>query len=87
MEPESVREFAERQTRDSFALSDLQQTEQLEYGDSVPGVTCPECGGELVHTSNGAFCEWCMAYVPIVNSAVLVDNDDEDDSEWNDDDA
>lgn len=58
--------------------------DELEYGAIVPGVTCPACGSELVHTSNGAFCEWDTAYVPIVDSAVLV-HDDEDDPDWIDD--
>jgi hypothetical protein len=87
VEPERIRRFAEQQTRDSFALSDLQQTDQLEYGETVPGVTCPECGGELVHTSIGARCDWDQIYVPIIGTAVLIDEDEPDDSEWNDPDG
>jgi hypothetical protein len=58
--------------------------DELEYGDEVPGVTCPECGGELVHTSNGALCDWCRAYVPIVGSVAHVNDDEDDDSDWTD---
>lgn len=65
----------------------LQQTDRLEYGETVPGVTCPECGGELVHTSIGARCEWDQIYVPVSGSIVIVDDVDTDDSEWTDDDA
>lgn len=65
--------------------SHLQDEEQLEYGSVVPGVTCPSCGGELVHTSNGAFCEWCSSYVPIVGSAVHVNEDEDDEPDWTDD--
>lgn len=87
VDAETVRRAAERQTRDSFALSDLQQVDQLEYGDVVPGVTCPECGGDLVHTSIGARCDWDQIYVPIVGSAVLVNNEDEpDQTDWESDD-
>jgi hypothetical protein len=60
----------------------IQHEEELEYGDIVPGVTCPSCGGELVHSSNGAFCDECQAYVPIVGSAVHVEDDTDDDSDW-----
>lgn len=59
--------------------------DELEYGDIVPGVCCPDCGNELVATSNGALCEWCEGYVPVVGSVVTVHEDD-DDEEWNDDD-
>lgn len=65
--------------------SDLQNAEQLEYGDIVPGVRCPDCGNELVHTSNGALCDWCSSYVPVVGSAVHVTEDEDDDSDWTDD--
>lgn len=65
--------------------SAFQDEEQLEYGSIVPGVRCPECGNELVHTSNGAFCEWCTSYVPIVGSAVHVTDDVDDESDWTDD--
>jgi hypothetical protein len=57
--------------------------EPMDYGEIVPGVTCPECGGELVHSSNGAFCEDCTSYVPVVGSAVIV-KDDESDDDWTD---
>lgn len=63
----------------------IQHVEELEYGDVVPGVICPSCGGELVHTSYGAFCDECRSYVPIVGSAVHVVEDDEDDeTDWDD---
>lgn len=63
----------------------MQSVDDLAYGDVVPGVTCPECGGELVHTSNGAFCDWDQSYVPIVGAAVVVEDDDDlDESEWTD---
>jgi hypothetical protein len=58
--------------------------DELEYGEVVPGITCPSCGGELVHTSVGAFCDECRSYVPIVGSAVIVNDDDETD-DWTDD--
>ena len=63
-----------------------QPLEELEYGETVPGVTCPSCGGELVHTSSGALCDECRAYVPIVGSAVHVDDEDDsdDESDWDD---
>lgn len=64
----------------------LQSVDELAYGDAVPGVTCPQCGGELVSTSNGAFCDWDSSYVPIVNAAVLVEEDEDDESEWTDED-
>lgn len=57
--------------------------DELEYGETVPGVVCPSCGGELVHTSSGAFCDWCSAYVPIVSAAIVIDDEDR---EWIDDD-
>jgi hypothetical protein len=90
--PEQIRRFAKQSTEASFRLSgrltsDLQQTDQLEYGEVVPGVTCPECGGELVHTSIGARCDWDQIYVPIIGTAVLIDEDEPDDSEWNDPDG
>lgn len=60
--------------------------EDLEYGETVPGVTCPECGCELVCTSNGAFCEWDSSYVPLVDNRVVVVEDEQDDeSDWDDD--
>jgi hypothetical protein len=62
----------------------VQHVEELEYGDTVPGVVCPSCGGELVHTSYGALCDECRSYVPIVGNAVHVVEDDEDD-DWDDD--
>ena len=58
--------------------------EELAYGDVVPGITCPSCGGELVHTSYGAFCDECRSYVPIVGSAVHVDDDTDDETDWDD---
>lgn len=64
-----------------------QTLEELEYGDTVPGITCPSCGGELVHTSNGAFCDECASYVPIVGSAVHVNDDEDDASDWIDEDV
>jgi hypothetical protein len=63
----------------------LQSVDDLAYGDTVPGVTCPECGGELVHTSNGAFCDWDSSFVPVVGSAVVVSDEEDDESEWDDD--
>jgi hypothetical protein len=54
-----------------------QLLELIEYGTIVPGVTCPACGGELVAASNGAFCEECLSYVPIVGNAVVLDEADE----------
>jgi uncharacterized Zn finger protein (UPF0148 family) len=57
-----------------------QHVELLEYGDIVPGITCPECGGELVHTSNGAFCDECRLYVPVTGSAVVI-------GDWTDEDV
>lgn len=63
-----------------------QPVDELDYGDVVPGVTCPECGGELVYTSNGAFCDWCESYVPVVGSAVVIDEVENDDDEWTDED-
>lgn len=51
--------------------------DELEYGAIVPGVVCPRCGGELVHTSVGAYCDWDSRYVPIIGMAVVID------TEWN----
>lgn len=48
--------------------------EYLEYGETVPGVVCPECGGELVHTSVGAYCDWDSRWVPIIGKAIVVDD-------------
>lgn len=82
---EQIRRFAERHIRDSSRLSREQCEEALEYGAIVPGVTCPQCGGELLHTSNGALCESCTSYVPVVGTAVVLDVEAEDDSDWTDD--
>lgn len=60
----------------------IQHVEESEYGTVVPAVTCPDCGGELLHTSNGAFCDSCESFVPVVGSTVVVI---EDDSDWTDD--
>lgn len=87
MDDETIRRFTQRHTAASFALSGRlpeQAEEELEYGDTVPGVTCPSCGGELVHTSSGALCDECRSYVPIVGSAVHVSDDEDDESEWDD---
>lgn len=62
----------------------IQHVEPIEYGEVLPGVTCPECGGELVHTSNGAFCDDCMSYVPVVGNAIHVNEDEDDESDWDD---
>ncbi len=60
---------------------------ELEYGDIVPGLTCPSCGSELVYTSNGAFCDWDSSYVPVVGGAVIFLDDEDDESDWTDDDV
>jgi hypothetical protein len=66
--------------------ADVQVTDPLEYGAIVPGITCPECGGELLYTSIGALCEPCSSYVPVVGTAVILDVEAGDDSDWTDDD-
>ncbi len=54
--------------------------DELAYGDEIPNVTCPACGGGLLLTSNGGFCDWDSSYVPVVGSAVVIDE-----SDWVDD--
>lgn len=60
--------------------------DELEWGAEVPGVVCPKCGGQLINTSVGAFCDWDLVYVPILTSAVYADEEDDEHLEWTDDD-
>lgn len=87
MEYDGKRHWVELTNPDGYGGSTvpIQHEEELEYGETVPGIVCPSCRGELVHTSVGAFCDECRSYVPIVGSAVHVDEDADDDSDWIDD--
>ena len=58
--------------------------DELDFGDTIPGVTCPDDGAELVYTSSGGFCDWCEKFVPIVG-AVLIVTDEPDGPDWTDD--
>jgi len=58
--------------------------EEFEYGETIPGVSCPACGGGLVHTASGAYCDWCCAYVAVVGELLIVDEDRDDEDEGDD---
>lgn len=60
--------------------------DELDYGEPIPGVSCPECGGELVHTHSGAFCDWCSALVPVIGTVVHLDDEDDEDGDQDDED-
>jgi len=60
----------------------LQLAVELDYGEIVPGVLCPDCACELMNLSAGAWCDWCGAYVPIVDGCVqFSDRETPEDSE------
>lgn len=62
--------------------------DELDYGERIPGVLCPQCGGELVRTHSGAYCDWCSALVPVIGDVVVfdsADDDEPDDNAWEDD--
>jgi hypothetical protein len=58
--------------------------DELDYGEPIPGVLCPACGGELVRTHSGAYCDWCSALVPVVGEVVVIEHDEDQDEDWND---
>jgi hypothetical protein len=76
------REWTELTNPDGGSTVPIRRVEPIEYGETLPGITCPECGGELVLTSNGAFCDECSALVPVVGNAVHVNDDADDESDW-----
>jgi uncharacterized Zn finger protein (UPF0148 family) len=42
--------------------------DETEYGEEIKGLSCPECGGALVHARGNAYCDHCAAYVPVVGA-------------------
>lgn len=82
------REWVELTNPDGYGGSTvpIRHVEPIEYGEVLPGIVCPDCGGELLYTSNGAFCDECLALVPVVGNAVHVNEETDDESDWTDED-